>query len=123
MQLINFVGVIKFMAKEYFEKLSALVHELDIENEISAQMEIKHFFSGAALYVNGKIRVTWSPVGLAFKLPTLEVSQLIDRGEAIPLKYFPDGNEKKGYALIENHVSRKPSQLKKYFLMAARQPN
>ncbi len=43
------------MAKEYFEKLSNLFKEANIENEVSFPMEIKHFLSGAALYVNKTI--------------------------------------------------------------------
>ena len=108
------------MAKEYFDKLSELIHELEIEEEVGSPMEIKHFFSGAALYVKGKIRVTLSPVGLAFKLPITEVRELIDRGEAIPLKYFPKGNEKKGYALFENPELSKPSRWRRYLVMSAR---
>jgi len=38
------------MAKEYFEKLSDLVNRLNIEEEVSLSVELKHFFSGAALY-------------------------------------------------------------------------
>lgn len=106
------------MAKEYLEKLSNLLRELKIEDEAGFHMEIKHFFSGAALYVNGKICASWSPVGLAFKLPDTEVSILINSGKATPLKYFPNGREKKGYALFENPSLTKPSRWKIYFKKA-----
>jgi hypothetical protein len=119
MQLIILVGVIGIMAKEYFEKLSTLISELTIEDEIDFPLEVKHFFSGAALYVNGRICVSWSPVGLAFKLPETEVSKLINSGRAKPLKYFPSGNIKKGYALFENPGLRQPSYWRTYFIKAA----
>jgi len=109
------------MAKEYYEKLSNLLNETNIENEISLPIEVKHFFSGAALYVNNKIRVSWSPVGLAFKLPELEVEKLIKNGKARPLKYFPDGHVKKGYALFENPGDKQPEHWKKYLITSARQ--
>ena len=109
------------MAKEYFEKLSNLVSDLKLEDEIDYPFEIKHFFSGAALYIGGKIRVSWSPVGLAFKLQESEVNKLIRNGEAKPLKYFPEGNIKKGYALFENPGLSKPGRWKIYFIKTARQ--
>ena len=33
------------MAKEYVEKLSNLVRELKIEDEVALPLEVKHFFS------------------------------------------------------------------------------
>jgi len=107
------------MAKEYLDKLTRLIQFLEIEDEVSTPMEIKHFFSGAALYINGKICVSWSPVGLAFKLGEEEVSRLIESGAASPLKYFAKGHIKKGYALFENPEDRNQGQWKKYFFLAA----
>ena len=107
------------MAKEYFEKLSKLISELKFEDMIETPLEIKHFFSGATLYVNGTICVSWSPVGLAFKLPEPEVSKLINSGKAKPLIYFSKGSIKKGYALFEYPDLYKPSYWIAYLLMAA----
>ena len=76
------------MAKEYFDRLFCLVDELKLENEVSQPIEVKHFFSGAALYASGTICASLSPAGLAFKLPEKEVNDLITRGKAFPLKYF-----------------------------------
>jgi len=109
------------MAKEYYNKLSNLLNELDIKNVIMKPIEVKHFFSGAALYVNQSICVSWSPVGLAFKMPEQEANKLITSGKAIPLKYFPKGHVKKGYALFENPDDKKPKQWKKYFITSATQ--
>ena len=109
------------MAKEYFEKLSKLLEEINIKKEVPFKMEVKHFFSGAALYVNKTICASWSPVGLAFKLPDQEVNKLINSGEAKPLKYFPKGHVKKGYALFENPGDKEPSQWKKYFITSTKQ--
>ncbi len=97
------------MAKIYFQKLSELV------------IEIKHFFSGAAVYINGSICVSWSPVGLVFKLSETEVDKLINSRDAIPLRYFPKGRVKKGYALFENPDEKKMSHWKKYFTLSAKQ--
>lgn len=108
------------MAKEYLDKLSVLIEELNIEAEIPFRIEAKHFFSGAALYANGVIFASWSPTGLAFKLPEPEVAELIGSGKAIPLKYFEKGHVKKGYALFEDPSETKASHWKEYFIRAAK---
>ena len=109
------------MAKEYYEKLSHLLEEINLKKEVTLSMEIKHFFSGAALYVNQTICASWSPAGLAFKLPEKEANKLIKSGNAKPFKYFPKGHVKKGYALFENPIDKKPSQWKKYFIKSTQQ--
>lgn len=106
------------MAKEYFEKLSELVLRLNIEKETHSRIEVKHLFTGAALYMNKVICVSWSPVGLAFKLPEKEVASLINSGKAKPLKYFPKGHVKKGYVLFESPEKSRPSRWKAYFMKA-----
>ena len=106
------------MAKEYLEKLSGLILRLNIEKEVDYRIEVKHLFTGAALYVNKAICVSWSPVGLAFKLTEQEVVRLISSGKAKPLKYFPKGHVKKDYALFESPEKSKPSRWKAYFIKA-----
>ena len=106
------------MAKEYFEKLSGLILRLNVEKEVDCRIEVKHLFTGAALYVNGGISASWSPVGLAFKLPEKEVARLISSGKAKPLKYFPKGHVKNGYALFESPGKSKPGRWKAYFVKA-----
>lgn len=100
------------------EKLSGLISRLNIEKEANYRIEVKHLFTGAALYVNKVICASWSPVGLAFKLPEKEVASLISRGKAKPLKYFPKGHVKKGYALFKSPEKSKPSRWKAYFVKA-----
>ncbi len=106
------------MAKEYLEKLSGLILRLDIEKEVDCRIEAKHLFTGAALYVNKVICASWSPVGLAFKLAEKEVASLISSGKAKPLKYFPKGHVKKGYALFGSPEKSKPGRWKAYFVKA-----
>ena len=106
------------MAKEYLEKLSQLISDLKIEDEVAVKFEVKHFFSGAALYANKVICASWSPAGLASKLSESEVAELIASGKAKPLKYFEKGHVKKGYAMFENPETAKKSMWKSYFLKA-----
>ena len=106
------------MAKRYFEKLSQLVSDLELSKEVSGNLEVKHFFSGAALYVDRTICASWSPGGLAFKLSEADVEKLISSGKAEPLKYFEKGHVKEGYAMfVDPELSRK-TRWKKYFLKA-----
>ena len=106
------------MAKEYLEKMSRLILRLNIAKEVNCRIEVKHLFTGAALYANRIICASWSPVGLAFKLPEKEVANLIRSGKAKPLKYFPKGHVKKGYALFQSPDKSKPSRWKAYFVKA-----
>ena len=106
------------MARVYFDKLSQLISDLEIENEVSAKLEIKHFFSGAALYVNNIICASWSPGGLAFKLSEPEVNRLLSSRKAKPLRYFEKGHIKVGYAMFEKPESSRESRWKRYFLKA-----
>ena len=109
------------MTQIYLEKLSDLVNRLKIEEEIALPLVTGHFFSGAALYINNTICVSWSPAGLAFKLPAQDVDALISSGKAKALRYFPKGHIKKSYALFEYPDNYKPDKWKKYFITAAKQ--
>ena len=119
--LIPALRGIKYMAKEYLEKLSSQINELKIESEIDFSIEMKHFISGAALYINGTICALWFPGGLAFKLSDTEVAKLLRSGIAKPQKYFLQDHIKKGYALFEEPDITKSVQWKKYFILAAQQ--
>jgi len=109
------------MAKVYFEKLKHLVSQLSFDNDIKQKIEVKHFFSGAALYIDGKICASWSSSGLAFKLPEQEVKKLINNKKAIPLKYFPKGHIKKDYVAFELPEEENPEYWEKYFMKAFKQ--
>lgn len=106
------------MAKVYFDKLNTLVAAFDISDLNKNDIEVKHFFSGAALYFDKKLCVSWSPLGLAFKLPNRKVESLISSGEAIPLKYFPKGHVKKAYVLFPNPEEKSAKHWQKYFRIA-----
>ena len=108
------------MAGLYCEKLTNLLSTLDLGEELGAELTVRHYFNGAAVYVNGTICASWSPVGLAFKLPAEEADELIASGQAKPLKYFAKRPIKKGYVLFDNPESKQQSVLRGYFLKAAR---
>ena len=85
------------MAKIYFEKLEQLLTELDYGPRI---VEVKHFFSGAAGYVEGQICLSWTPAGLALKLSRAKLDQLFAEKQGTPLRYFPKAPIKREYALL-----------------------
>ncbi|MCH8289236.1 MAG: TfoX/Sxy family protein [Candidatus Marinimicrobia bacterium] len=71
-------------------------------NRIS--FEYKHFFSGAALFANGKICMTLTPVGLALKLPEQLRESLIKEEGAKKLRYFPKAPIKKDYVVLPKNL-------------------
>lgn len=109
----------EIISRLYFEKLAGLISALEFGDELNAELTVKHFFNGAAVYANGCICASWSPVGLAFRLPSTEVAELVAQGRASPLKYFAKSPIKKGYALFDDPDSMRQSTLRAYFLKAA----
>lgn len=109
------------MSRLYFDKLTELIAALEFGDELGADLTVKLFFNGAAAYANGSICASWSPVGLAFKLPAEDVAELVAEGQAKPLKYFAKSPIKKGYALFDKPDSKQNLVLKTYFLKAAAQ--
>ncbi len=88
------------MAEPYLTKLTEMVHGARLEADLLAETECRHFFSGAAMYFAGKICVSLTPVGLAMKLPSSTLEDLMSSGVSRPLRYFEKGPVKKGYALL-----------------------
>ena len=88
------------MAKEYLARLTALISPLVSGRFKGKKIEVKHFFSGAAVYANGKICISLTPVGLALKLPERSRTTLLKRKGTKPLRYFPQGPIKKEYVVL-----------------------
>ena len=68
--------------------------------KIKDDLECKHFFSGAAVYAQGRICMSLTPVGLAIKLPEESRNTLIKEQGAKPLRYFPKGPIKQDYVVL-----------------------
>lgn len=92
------------MAKQYLNQLSAFIEQALVECHADTVLECRHFFSGAALYADRQICITFTPVGLAIKLPQKTRQHLFKNKTAVPLRYFPTGPIKKDYALFTHGI-------------------
>ena len=88
------------MTKKYLQKLTDIMSELNLGKVKGIKLECKHFFSGAAVYANGRICMSLTPVGFAIKLPEESRNILMNEEDAKPLRYFPKAPIKKGYVVL-----------------------
>ena len=94
------------MAEPYLTRLAQIVDELGPLHAVGATLESKHFFSGAALYANGRLFASLSPAGFAVKLPADTRRSLIEEGKGTEFRFFANGPVKRGYvALSESTVA------------------
>ena len=84
------------MAEPYLSDLKSIVAK-GVGSGVS--IVCRHFFAGAAAYVEGRIFVTLTPVGLAFKLAEPVREELLE-ADATPLRYFPAAPIKREYVLF-----------------------
>ncbi len=92
------------MAEPYFERLSQIMSGFKPLLIDGVTLETKHFFTGAALYANGKICASLSPVGFAIKLPSEIRQSLIDDGEGKEFRFFPKGPIKREYVALSESI-------------------
>ena len=92
------------MAEPYLSRLIDLVSELRLGEGASFDLECRHFFGGAALYIDGLICGSLTPVGLALKLPATQRNAMFGDGRGHPLRYFDGGKVKKEYAVLSESV-------------------
>ncbi len=88
------------MAEPYLTQLEELADRWISADQRIGALECRHFFSGAAVYRNGVIVASLTPVGLAFKVPVEVHDELLDSDLASPLRYFPKAPIKRGYVLF-----------------------
>lgn len=87
------------MVESHRDVLRSLLERVTVDLGPRVAIECKHFFSGAAAYVDGRIFMTLTTVGLALKLPEESWAALIGRG-ARPLRYFPRGPIAEGTVVL-----------------------
>jgi TfoX/Sxy family transcriptional regulator of competence genes len=90
------------MAEPYLTHLQQIVSHLGPLSVDNVTLETKHFFSGAALYANGKICASISPAGIALKLPENTRLKLLAEGKGTEFRFFPNGPIKKEYVALSD---------------------
>jgi len=80
---------------------------------MGAKLECKHFFSGAAVYADGRICMSWTPVGFAIKLPETLRNTLVNQQDAKYLRYFPKGPIKKDYVVLPKSMLNQTRTLRR----------
>ncbi len=101
------------MADPYLNDLSRIVERLEPIPLENVTLETKHFFSGAALYANGKICASLGPLGFAVKLPEDTRQSLISKGNADEFRFFEKGPIKREYAVLSDAIIQDKKALRK----------
>ena len=101
------------MAQPYLERFQQLLNDVDLE---SSDVVSKHFFSGAAAYIDGHIFASLTPKGLALKFPESRCKIILAKEFAEPLRYFDNSPVKRGYVLFPDYRKLEKNELKQYFL-------
>ena len=107
------------MAEPYLEELLQLVGRLDLPENHEVTLETRHFFSGAALYANGKICVLFSPMGFALKLPAETRQRLSQEGKGGEFRFFAEGPIKKDYVTLSESLLEDDEALGKLISQSA----
>mgnify|MGYP002630823700 CR=1 FL=1 len=92
------------MAEPFLSLLKEIVERLKPLQIDGVMLETKHFFSGAALYANGKIFASLSPAGFAIKLPPDRRKKLIEGCKGKEFRFFPKGPIKKEYLALSDLI-------------------
>lgn len=87
------------MAEPHLKDLQSIAASFARRADMKLDLECRRFFSGAAAYVDGKIFMTLTPVGLALKLPEAARASVLAAGGK-PLRYFPNAPVKKEYVVL-----------------------
>jgi DNA transformation protein len=101
-------------ANEYLQQLTALMKQLTARGFTGVKLECKHFFSGAAVYADGRICMSLTAVGFAIKLPGESRNALMNEQGAKPLRYFPKGPIKKEYVVLPKSMLKNMKALRRW---------
>ena len=113
------------METKYLNQLESLFQKVELAGIDNIKLEFKHFFSGAAVYANGKICVTLTPAGFALKLSKPDIDSLLESEGNKRLRYFPKSPVKKDYVVLSdsilNNANSLSSLIRKSIELAAEQ--
>ena len=89
-----------------------MLGRLELLRTPGVTLESKHFFSGAALYANGKICALLSPEGFALKLPADMRRSLIEESKGAEFRFFANGPIKREYVALSESIVRDEEALR-----------
>lgn len=92
------------MAQAYLDQLTDLMAELAPCLAATAGLTLRHFFSGAAVYADDRICISFTPAGFALKLPQDLRNELMKEKGAKSLQYFPSAPLKKAYVVLPQRM-------------------
>jgi TfoX/Sxy family transcriptional regulator of competence genes len=104
------------VAEPYLKRLSSITGRLDLNRIQGVNLEPRHFFSGAALYANGKICASLSPAGFALKLPAEMRQRLIAEGKGTEFRFFAGGPVKREYINLSESIIQDEAALQELIL-------
>ncbi len=100
------------MAKIFLGQLTQMIDRATSGRIGNVTVECRHFFGGAAVYANGRIFASLTPVGFAIKLPKESRDSLLKRRGVRPLRYFAKGPVKKEYVVLPKTLIGNPIGLR-----------
>jgi len=102
------------MAKKYLAQLTVIIEQATARRFKDVKLECRHFFSGAAVYAEGRICISLTPVGFAIKLPEDSRGVLLQEKGTKHLQYFPNGPIKKDYVVLPKAMLNDIKTLRKW---------
>lgn len=89
------------MVQKYLDKLKKIV-DATVSVEFSQKnLRYNHFFNGAAVYAKDRIFCTYTPAGIAIKLPADKRDSLIALNKGSELRYFAKSPVKRDYVVLK----------------------
>ena len=89
---------------DYLDELKKLLEHARPELASSGALDFKNVFGAVAGYVDGNIFVTCGKFGVALKLPSETLEELLKEKDAERLRYFPKGHIKKEYVVLPERM-------------------
>jgi len=101
------------MKNNYCEKIDELLARAYPKLAATDLLEFKNVFGAVGGYVNGRIFASCGKFGFALRLSPETLRALFREKKAGPLKYFPNGHVKKGYAVLSKRILQNKGWLRK----------
>jgi hypothetical protein len=106
------------VVQKYLDKIYKIINDAIPATFPKDILKYDHFFSGAAVYADQKIFCTYTPVGIAIKLPPKERRELLDLKKGSELRYFPKAPIKKDYIVLGDEICTSSDKLHYWLRMS-----